>query len=266
MIKVLICGASGRMSKRIASLILDEADMTIVAATEKKGHPGINKPLKEVIGLNEADFDCKVSDDIGSVIKEADVIIDFTAPDASILNLKAAAENSTAAVIGTTGFSQAQLKEIEKISAAIAVFLSPNMSLGVNTVFKVLKDLSRLLPADYNVEIVETHHRHKKDAPSGTAKKLAEIIAEARGLDADKDIIYGRQGATGERPDNQIAVHALRGGSVCGRHEIRFISDDDEITLIHNAASRDIFARGAIRAARFIAGKEPGLYSFRDIM
>jgi 4-hydroxy-tetrahydrodipicolinate reductase len=169
-------------------------------------------------------------------------------------------------VIGTTGCTKIEADKIRRASAKIPIFFSPNTSIGVNLIFNVLNKISEVLPADYNVEIVETHHIHKKDAPSGTAKKMADIIATARKQNPQKVIIYGRKGQAASRPQDQICIHALRAGNVNGKHEVRFISEEDEIIITHNAFSRNIFAKGAVAALKFIVNKKKGLYTTQDLI
>ena len=264
--KVLVSGACGKMSRRIISMLSLDKDIKAVYGIEKRHHKDIGKRLTQVVDIKAKKIDNILTDDINTYINDVDVIIEFTTPEATLEHLNQAKRYKKAIVIGTTGFNQNEILRIKTASSKIPVFLSPNMSLGVNLVFGLLEEIARSLPKDYSVEIVETHHRFKKDAPSGTAKKMAEIIAEARGLNPKKSIIYGRYGYTGERPLNQIGVHAVRGGSVVGRHEVKFISDEEQIEIIHSASSRDAFARGAVIAAKFVYKKKKGLYTVKDLI
>jgi 4-hydroxy-tetrahydrodipicolinate reductase len=264
--RVLVSGASGRMSKRIISLMANDKEIEAVFPVERKNHPDIGKDLAEAVGIKADNLSYKITDKIDEVIEQADVVVEFTTPEATLEHLKKAQDYKKAVVIGTTGFSQKELETIKDAASGISVFLSPNMSIGVNVVFSLIEQISKKLPSDYQVEIIETHHKFKKDAPSGTAKKIAEIIARTKGQDPEKVIIYGRKGHTGERKGNEICIHAVRGGSVVGRHKIKFISDEDEIEIIHNAASRDVFARGAVKAVKFIIKKKRGLYSTEDLL
>lgn len=264
--RVLVSGSSGRMSKRIISLMANDKEIEAVYAIEKKNHKDIGKKLTEIVGIEAKNIDNEVTDDIKKVIETIDVVIEFTTPKATLDHIEEAKKHKKAIVIGTTGFNKEEFDEIKDASFEIPVFISPNMSIGVNLVFNLLRKISKSLPLDYDVEIIETHHKFKKDAPSGTAKKMAKIIAEARDQNPDEVIIYGRRGHTDKKPDNQICIHALRGGSVIGRHQVKFISDEDEIEIIHSASSRDVFAKGAILAAKFINKKKKGLFTTEDII
>jgi 4-hydroxy-tetrahydrodipicolinate reductase len=254
------------MSKRIISLMAKDKSIEAVYGVEKKGHQDIGRTLSETTGVEAENLNSKIADNIEDSVADADVIVEFTNPQTTLEHLQVAEKNKKAMVIGTTGLSKEQVSEIEKAASSIAVFFSPNMSLGVNVVLDLIEKLAESLSSEYNVEIIETHHKNKEDAPSGTAKKMAQIIAKARDLDPEKDIIYSRAGRVGRRPDAQIAVHAVRGGSVVGIHEIRFISKEDEISITHQAFSRDIFAKGAISACKFINDKEKGLFSTEDLL
>ena len=266
MIKVIISGASGRMSKLIAGLISQEKNVKIIAAIERKGHPDVGKKFSDVVGINSSSLNCRITDNIKKAIEEADVIIEYTAPKCVLEHLHEAIKSKKAMVIGTTGFTKIEIDRIKKASAKIPIFFSPNTSIGVNVVFNILEKVAGVLPGDYNVEIVETHHIHKKDAPSGTAKRMADIIALARNQKPDKVITYGRKGRAQSRPENQICIHALRAGNIKGKHEIRFISEEDEIIITHNAFSRNIFAKGAVAALKFISTKKRGLFSTEDLI
>lgn len=266
MIRIIIGGSSGRMSKRIISLLSKEKDIRITAAIEKKNHEDIGKELRNVRGVEFDNLTCQVTDDLRKVIDDSDVIIEFTTPKVTLKHLKEAVKFKKAMIIGTTGLNKRELNEIKKASSKIAVFFSPNMSLGVNLVFSLLEKTSSSLPSNYHTEIVETHHKFKKDAPSGTAKRMAEIIAKTRRDNPDKVIVFGREGISGQRPDNQICIHAVRAGSVVGKHEVKFISDEEEILITHNAFSRDIFAKGAVLAAKFLSKKKKGFYTMADLI
>ena len=266
MIKVIISGASGRMSKLIAALIAQEKGMKVVAALERKGHSDIGKKFSDIVGINSAALNCRITDNLKKVIEDSDIILEYTTPKSTLEHLHEAIKSKKAMVIGTTGCTKIEMDKIKKASEKIPVFFSPNTSLGVNLVFDVLGRLASVLPTDYNVEIVETHHIHKKDAPSGTAKKMADIIATARKQKPDKVITYGRKGRAESRPESQICIHALRAGNIEGKHEIRFISQEDEITITHNAFSRNIFAKGALAALKFMATKKKGLFTTEDLI
>jgi 4-hydroxy-tetrahydrodipicolinate reductase len=266
MIKVILSGASGRMSQMIARLIAQEKGMKVIGAIEKKGHPDMGKKLSDIADINSASLNCKISASLKKVIEEADVIVEYTSPKSTLEHLQEALRYKKAMVIGTTGLSKIETDKIKKASSKIPIFFSPNSSISVNLIFDVLDKIAAVLGDEYNVEIVETHHVHKKDAPSGTAQKMAEIIACARKKQPSKVITYGRKGRTESRPAEQICIHALRAGNVKGRHEIRFTSEEDEIIIIHDAFSRNIFAKGALKAIKYIADKKKGLFTTKDLI
>lgn len=264
MIKVIVTGACGRMGKRIAGMLIEQDDMELAGAVERQNHPSLGRDLGGVLGPDPMGI--VLQDDLKKVIDKGEVIIDFTYPEATLGHLKLAGEHHKALVIGTTGFSEEQVSEIKDLARSIPCVLSPNMSVGVNLLFKIAGQVAKALGGDYDSEIMEAHHRHKKDAPSGTAKKLAEILARVSGRDLPEVAVYGRQGITGERPRGSIGIHAVRGGDIVGDHTVIFAGPAERIELVHRAHSRDTFARGAIRAARFLATAPPGLYSMQDVL
>ncbi len=264
MIKVIVTGACGRMGGRISSLVITEKDMELVGVIERKQHPSLGKDMGELLGLGKMGL--ILQENLKKVINSGQVIIDFSASEATLTHLRLAAEHKKAMVMGTTGFSGGEMAGIKDLAQNIPCLMSPNMSLGVNLLFKVAGDVARSLGDGYDIEIVEAHHRHKKDAPSGTAKRLAEILSEARGQSLEKVAVYGRQGMTGERPKGAIGIHAVRGGDIVGDHTVIFTGEGERVELIHRAHSRDTFARGAIRAARFVATATKGLYSMQDVL
>jgi 4-hydroxy-tetrahydrodipicolinate reductase len=207
-----------------------------------------------------------IGDDITKHIQSCDVVVDFSHPNASIELGRACAEAKKPAVVGTTGHSKAEREALEKLAGSVPVVLSPNFSVGVNALFWLTRNAAQMLGDDFDLEISEMHHRLKKDAPSGTAKKLAEILCEVRKLDYTKDVRHGREGLIGERPTKEIAVHSIRGGDVVGDHTVIFAGAGERLELSHKAASRETFALGALRAARWIVGKPPGLYSMEDVL
>jgi 4-hydroxy-tetrahydrodipicolinate reductase len=204
--------------------------------------------------------------DLGEVIDKADVVIDFTAPEASLAHLQMAKLKKTALVVGTTGFDKDQMVKFEEAGREIALCLSPNMSVGVNLLFSLVGRIASILGEEYDPEIVEIHHRLKKDAPSGTAMKLARILAEAKGWDLEKTGSYGRKGIIGPRKTEELGIHAVRAGDVVGEHTIIFGGPAERVELIHRAHSRDVFAYGAMRAALFVAKAKPGLYDMQDVL
>ncbi|NQT90088.1 MAG: 4-hydroxy-tetrahydrodipicolinate reductase [Candidatus Omnitrophica bacterium] len=264
MTKIVITGISGRMGKRIASLALQEETFRILGAVEDKGHPDIGRPLEEIVGVCCSDI--KISDDLAGAAKGADVIIDFTSAPSTLSNLDIAQKLNLPIVIGTTGLTEEDLRAVKKASGSIPVLFSSNMSMGVNLLFRVAPEIANALGKDYDIEIVEAHHSRKKDSPSGTAKKLAELIAEAKGKRLKDIAVYGREGDVGRRPKGQLGIHSVRAGDIVGDHTVVYAGDNERIEITHRAHSRDVFAQGALRAARFLADKSPGLYDMQDVI
>jgi 4-hydroxy-tetrahydrodipicolinate reductase len=255
--RIILCGIGGRMGGRIASIAVEEGYE--VAGIERNDHPLSIKGETEIGGKKIKVYGFPPFPEING-----DVAIDFTTKSASLALLPHFAERKIPLVVGTTGFSEEELEVFKSASQKIPVLLSPNMSRGVNITFFLVEKLASLLPSA-EVEIFEAHHRYKKDAPSGTALKLGEIIAKARGK-ALKDIAkFSREGITGERKGDEIGFQVLRGGDIVGEHTVFFILDGERIEITHRALSRDCFARGAIEAAKWIIKKEKGFYSMRDI-
>lgn len=264
MIKAVVSGVAGRMGGRIITLVHESEDIELVGATEAARHPAIGRDAGEGVGLGSIGI--SIVDGIDNVLEKADVLIDFTHHLASMEHLKKAVEQNMAIVIGSTGFSDEEMAQIRELATRTRCVLAPNMSVGVNVVFKVLHDVARILGGDYDVEIVEAHHRFKKDAPSGTAVKMAQILASALGRDLSKVGVYGRQGLIGERSDEEIGIQTLRGGDIVGEHTVLFIGQGERIEITHRAHSRDNFARGALRAARWVVDQPNGLYDMQDIL
>ena len=264
MIRAIVTGAGGRMGGRILALAKDADDFQVVGATERSGHPAIGRDAGDVAGVGP--IGVKIGNSLSEVIMGANVIIDFTAPEASIAHLRAASDAGVPIVVGTTGLSKEQLEEARRLAAKMPCVISPNMSVGVNVLFRILKEVARYLGEDYEVEITEAHHHFKKDAPSGTAIKMAQVIAEALGWDLEQVGIYGRKGIVGERPTQQIGVHTVRAGDIVGEHTVLFGGMGERVEITHRAHSRDNFARGALRAARFVVQAPKGLYDMADVL
>lgn len=256
MIKIGIAGAAGRMGSAIGACASRDNELKITLALEITGHKSIGSDF----------YGVKIIDNLNKEVNNMDVFIDFTKPGATIDNLKIIAGAKKAAVIGTTGFKEDELKIIKEYSKDIPIVLSSNYSVGVNAMWKILKDITPVLKDDYDIDIVESHHRNKKDAPSGTAITSGKVIADAKKIDFEKNVIYGRSGRENERPRDQIGILAVRGGGVVGEHTIIYASDGDKIEIKHTAFSRETFAQGALKAAKFISGKKPGLYSMSDVL
>lgn len=265
MIRVAVTGAAGRMGSRILNLALRSEDFKVMAAFEH--------PKSEYIGMNlgvvsgdHSKRHLKVSVLGPASLKDCDVVIDFTSPQCLSDTLSMALKSKSALVIGTTGLDSRLEQAVVQASKKIAILYSPNMSLGANFLFELAKMTARTLKSGYDIEIIEAHHRLKKDAPSGTAKKLAQVIAKEKGWDLSRAAKYGRQGFTGERSDNEIGIHAVRAGDIVGDHKVIFSGSGETIALSHQAQSRDAFARGALTAALFITKKKKGLYTMADVL
>jgi 4-hydroxy-tetrahydrodipicolinate reductase len=264
MADVVVAGAAGRMGSRIVACLAEAPPLRLVAALEAPGHPALGRDAGEVAGIGRVGV--PITSDVKAAITSGRILIEFSVPEASLQHLRRCADAGGRAVIGTTGFSAEQRSEIRALAARCPILLSPNMSVGVTLAFKVLAMMARALGDEYDVEITEIHHRGKKDAPSGTALRMAEVVAEALGRDLDRVAVYGRQGMPGERSREEIAVLSLRSGDVVGEHTVSFGGLGERLELTHRAHSRDTFARGALRAARFIADRAPGLYSMQDVL
>jgi len=261
MIRVGVTGVCGRMGSRVAALVREAKDMQLASAIERPSHPRIGAPVSDVIGGGPLPL--VVSPKIGEGL---DVIIDFSSPEATVGFAEECARRRVALVSGTTGLDEEQVRRLRAAAAIIPCLWSPNMSVGVNVLFRLTEQVAKALGDEYDVEIVEMHHRFKKDAPSGTAKRLAEKVAAGLGRNLEACAVYGREGLVGERRPEEIGIHAVRGGDVVGDHMIIFSTLGERIELVHRAHSRDVFAHGALRAARFIVGKSPGMYEMADVL
>lgn len=264
MADVVIAGAAGRMGCRLVANLQGDKELRLAAALEAPGHPALGKDTGEIAGVGRTGV--AISDKPEGALGADRILIEFSVPEATLSHLRLVAREGGRAVIGTTGFSPAQREEIAGLARQAPILLSPNMSVAVNVAFRVLRDMARLLGDDFDVEVTEIHHRFKKDAPSGTALRMAEVVAEALGRDLASTAVYGRQGMPGERTQKEIGIFSLRSGDVVGEHTVSFGALGERLELTHRAQSRDNFARGALRAARFIAAAKPGLYSMQDVL
>lgn len=262
-IKLAVSGAGGRMGQRLLALSDKDADFELVQAIEWKGFPLIGKSVNAGTPLAPR-ADCVVWSDL--LAAGADVLVDFSSPETSAGNAVLAARHGTALVVGTTGLDEAQVDGLREAAKTIPVIFAPNYSLGVNLMFKLAAEAAKTLGSDYNIEIVEAHHNQKVDAPSGTALGLARAVAEPLGRDMESDLVYGRRGKPGKRTKKEIGMHSLRMGSVAGEHSIYFCSDFECLEIRHRAESRDVFAAGALRAAKWVRKQKAGLYSMQDML
>ncbi|HID12191.1 MAG TPA: 4-hydroxy-tetrahydrodipicolinate reductase [Candidatus Latescibacteria bacterium] len=264
MIQVIVQGAAGRMGSCIARLVLEAEDLKLAGATERPGHPAVGRDVGEVLGVGKAGVE--VGDNLRDVVKAGEVVVNFTTPEATVEAARICGERGRAMVVGTTGLSQEQLEAFRDAVTPIPCVFSPNFSVGVNVLFRIAEEVARILGPGYDVEIVEAHHRFKKDAPSGTAKRLAQAVAKGLGRDWEQAAVYGREGMVGERRPEEIGVHAIRAGDIVGEHIVLFGGMGERVELVHRASSREAFAQGALRAVRFVVGAEPGLYDMGDVL
>lgn len=256
-LRVACVGALGRMGERVRTALADAADARLVGALESAGHPGLGRELARGVVATA---------DAAQAFAEADVVIDFSVPSASLAALRAAAERGLAYVCGTTGFTSEQHAELAALAKRVALVLAPNFSVAVNVLVHLAAEAARLLGPSFDAEIVELHHAAKRDAPSGTALRLAAAVAEARGQDLERALVLAREGETGPRPAGAIGVQALRGGDNPGEHTVLLVGRGERLELIHRAATRDHFAAGALHAARWAHGRPPGLYGMEDVL
>lgn len=264
MVEIVVCGAAGRMGSTIVRLSQQFPDIELVGAVEFAGSPAIGKDAGEVAGLGK--LGVAIGEQIEPLLNEKVVMIDFTQPKASLGFLKAAVKKSSSMVLCTTGFDAAEIAGIEKLAPQTRVVFSANMSVGVNLLLSILGNVARTLGDDYDVEIVETHHRFKKDAPSGTALALGRVVAQALNRDLDEVAVSGRKGIVGERTQKEIALLSIRSGDVVGEHTVSFGGLGERIEFTHRAHSRENFARGALRAAQWLVKQKKGLYSMQDVL
>ena len=263
-IKIAVAGCLGRMGQEITNQILKNKKLSFVGGFEHKSHPMLNKKFSEITNINS---DHVITSNSEKIIKSADILIDFTIPDSTILNLKKAVLGKTAVVIGTTGINSFQKKKIIDYSKKIPILMSSNMSIGVNLLFSLVKKTASILKdIDYDIEISETHHKHKIDAPSGTALSLGEYVADGRGVNLNKKSVMDRTKINTKRKTGEIGFSVTRGGEVAGEHTVSFIGTNDRIELTHKALDRSIFVKGAIEASIFLANKKIGFYDMNDLL
>jgi 4-hydroxy-tetrahydrodipicolinate reductase len=260
-IKLIVMGAAGRMGGRILQLAVEDGGFDIVGTIEAEGHPDIGKNL--VLSGASGPINTKLTD---SFPADADVVVDFSMPDAMTKTIDYCVENRVSLVLGTTGISEKQQENIRMASGKIPLLYATNMSVGMNVLFSLVGKVAETLGPEYDIEIVEQHHHFKKDAPSGTALTLAEKICEGTGRDFPESLVHGRHGKDALRQKGTIGIHAVRAGDITGIHSVIFAAEGETVTINHSAGSRDTFVRGAIRAAKWIIGREPALYSMADVL
>ncbi len=263
-LRVAIAGASGRMGHMLIEAVLASGDCQLAAALDQPGSPGLGQDAAAFLGKATGVL---IESDVRTALAKADVLIDFTRPEGTLAHLAVAAELGVKLVIGTTGFSDAQKAEIAVHAQKTAVILSPNMSVGVNVTFKLLEMAATALQeGGYDIEILEAHHKHKVDAPSGTALKMGEVIAEAQGTQLADRAVYERFGHTGERKPDTIGFATVRGGDIVGDHTVLFAGTGERVEISHKSSSRAGYAQGSLRAARFLAGKTSGQFDMFDVL
>lgn len=262
-IRFALVGSAGRMGRTLIEAVLAAEDAELVAAIERPDSPYLGKDAGELIG---SPCGVLVSSDLEAGLAKADCLIDFTRPEGTLVHLAACRKHKVGLVIGTTGFSAEQKKTIEAAAKEIPIVFAPNMAVGVNAVFKLLDMAARILNEGYDVEVIEAHHHHKVDAPSGTAIRMGEIVASALGRDLEECAVYGREGHTGPRPATQIGFSTIRGGDIVGDHTVLFAGVGERIEITHKSASRMSYALGSLKAARFMRGKTSGLFDMQDVL
>jgi len=261
--KIAIAGAGGRMGRMLIEATLSSDDCQLVAALDVADSPFIGRDAGELLGKKT---NVAISCDFEAGIALADVLIDFTRPEGTLEHLEACVRHSTHIVIGTTGFDDAGKLKIQAAAEKTAILFSPNMAVGVNVTFKLLEVAAKILNQGYDIEIIEAHHRHKVDAPSGTALRMGEVVASALGRDLKTCAVYGREGVTGERDPSTIGFATVRGGDVVGDHTVLFAGIGERVEITHKSSSRATYAQGSLRAARFLATKTNGLFDMQDVL
>jgi len=262
-VRVAIAGAGGRMGRALLEAATSTGGIKLVAAIDVAGSPCAGRDAAELCAAAQG---LLVETDPAAALRSADVLIDFTRPEGTLAHVAACRKAKRAMVIGTTGFAPAGMEEIRKAARDIAIMMAPNMSVGVNVMLDLVGKAAELLGGDYDAEVFEIHHRMKVDAPSGTALKLGEVVAKARGAKLDKDGVFARHGNTGERKSGSIGFSVARGGDIVGDHTVYFAGTGERLEITHRSGSRATYAQGALRAAKFVAGKPPGLYDMADVL
>jgi len=261
--RVAVAGASGRMGHMLIEAITNADDCVLAGALDVAGSPALGQDATSFLGRTSG---VHISADLHSGLANAQVLIDFTRPEGTMAHLAACRELGLKMVIGTTGFSDAQKAEIAAHAQHMSIVMSPNMSVGVNVVMRLLDTAARALHQGYDIEVIEAHHRHKVDAPSGTALAMGEVVASALGRDLKECAVYGREGVTGERDPSTIGFATIRGGDIVGDHTVLFAGTGERIEITHKASSRAGYAQGSLRAVRFLADRATGLFSMNDVL
>lgn len=264
MINVIIVGACGRMGKIITQGIAQQEDMRLVGAITSPTHPMIGQDVGEVAGMGA--LGVPVTNNLSTIVDTGDIVIEFTSPQATLEHLRDVVDASKAMVIGTTGFTEAELGQVYQLGANIPCVMAPNMSFCVNVLLQVLPSLVKVLGDDYDIEVIEAHHGSKTDAPSGTALRLAEVISDTLDWDLSSAAVYGRRGDLGVRPKKEIGIHTVRGGDLAGDHTVLFAGTGEQLKITHRSYNRQAFAAGSIRAARWVVNAPKGLHDFQEVL
>ncbi len=264
-LRVAVYGAAGRMGRAVVNVLVQDPGLELVSAIERQGCPALGQDAGMCAGIGQT-LGIAITDELENGLRHAQVAVDFSLPDATRVLLFACAAHAVPAVVGTTGMDAATQAAVEKLAEVAPVVVAPNFSVGVNALWHLACRAAELVGRDFDIEIVEMHHRNKVDAPSGTANLLAEAVAQARGLDLGKTAVHGRSGNVGVRPQDQIAVLPMRGGDVVGEHTLILAGPGERLELTHRAHTREIFARGALRAAHWVVGQQPGRYHMREVL
>lgn len=263
MMKIAIAGASGRMGRMLIETVLAADDAQLVGALDREGSPALGHDAGAFLGRETG---VNITADFDAALANAEFLIDFTRPEATLLHLAAAQKHGVKMIVGTTGFSEDEKARLAEGAKQVAVVFAPNMSVGVNATFKLLEIAAKILNTGYDIEIIEAHHRHKVDAPSGTALRMGEVVAEALGRDLKECAVYGREGVTGERDPSTIGFATVRGGDIVGDHTVLFAGIGERIEITHKSSSRLSYAQGSLRAARFLAERQTGLFDMQDVL
>jgi 4-hydroxy-tetrahydrodipicolinate reductase len=261
--KIAIAGASGRMGRMLIETVFDDPDAQLTGVLDRPDSPLLGQDAGAPLGRQTGVL---ITDDTEQALVNSEFLIDFTRPEATLAYLKAARRHGVKLIVGTTGFNDAQKDELQQASQTVAMVVAPNMSVGVNVTFKLLDIAARYLATGYDIEVIEAHHRHKVDAPSGTALKMGEVLAQALGRDLAECAVYGREGVTGERDPSTIGFSTIRGGDIVGDHTVLFAGIGERIEITHKSASRLSYAQGALRAARFLATRSHGCFDMQDVL
>lgn len=261
--KIAIAGSSGRMGRMLIEAVLATSDLQLHGALDVAGSPALGQDAGAFLGRTTG---VTIRADLDGALAGADVLIDFTRPEGTLAHLSACARMGVNAVVGTTGFSDAQKAQIGVIAQSVAIVMAPNMSVGVNVVLRLLEVAARALNEGYDIEVIEAHHRHKVDAPSGTALKMGEVLAQALGRDLKTCGVFAREGVTGERDPSTIGFSTIRGGDIVGDHTVLFAGTGERIEISHRSSSRAGYAQGSLRAARFLAAHRTGLFGMNDVL